>query len=630
MSQLVVRVLASLALGLASLLAAPAAHAIDSGDILVESVKGEVHVTMNGTARKVRAGSVLELPASVRTGRDGAIDLRQGATTVNVGPDTLLEFPVLEKRGDPVDRIIQPRGNAFYSIGKRPGRKLRVEAPYLVGVVKGTQFNVAAQDESTTISLFEGLLEVRATDDSDVVDLKAGEIASRKRGDPRISVFKMDPGKAPPTQRAPAGAGGGDGNNSGERSPGRDAAPARPAADDGETLRVDRQPAAPGSSGSLSGTGTVSAAPVTIAATVETHVDANSALARPNAADVNAATTVDAGAVSVGAGVSAGVDSGAVDATVTTNVNAGAASVDVGASATVDVSAGSISADTNVNAAVSVGNAAAVDAGVSAAVDVGNGAVSVDAGATVAVDAGNVAAVDTSVSAAVDVGNGAASVAVDTAAAVDVAGAATVDLGAAANVSVGADAASVAVDTAAAVDVAGAATVDLGAATNVDVGADAASVAVDTTAAVDVAGAATVDLGATSTVDVSGSAADVDLGAATTVDLGDTSVAAVDTGVAATVDPVAGDVTANVDLGADVAGVDTAVTTTVDAAAGSVDLGVSLGAVDLGVSVDLGLDNDDTDTGETTAPTTPPPVTTPVVEVVDGLLDGLIRRPGRR
>ena len=54
---------------------------------------------------------------------------------------------------------------------------------YLVGVVKGTQFNVAAQDEATTISLFEGLLEVRAADESGVVDLKAGEIASRQRDD---------------------------------------------------------------------------------------------------------------------------------------------------------------------------------------------------------------------------------------------------------------------------------------------------------------------------------------------------------------------------------------------------------------------------------------------------------------
>src|SRR5689334_17699367 len=186
---------------LAVLCASPAALAVDSGDIVVVSSKGEVHVTMGGAERKIRAGGVLELPATVRTGRDGSVELRQGATTVSIGPETLLEFPALEKRGAPVDRIVQPRGNAFYDIGKREGRKLRVETPYLVGVIKGTQFNVAAQEGSTTISLFEGRLEVRAADDSDVVDLKAGEIASFKRGDKSISVLKMDAGKAPTHSR---------------------------------------------------------------------------------------------------------------------------------------------------------------------------------------------------------------------------------------------------------------------------------------------------------------------------------------------------------------------------------------------------------------------------------------------
>src|SRR5215207_5389246 len=86
------RLVAMLLLAWASLICAPAAFAIDSGDIVVVSAKGEVHITMNGAERSVRAGGVLELPASVRTGRDGNVELRQGATTVSVGPETLLEF----------------------------------------------------------------------------------------------------------------------------------------------------------------------------------------------------------------------------------------------------------------------------------------------------------------------------------------------------------------------------------------------------------------------------------------------------------------------------------------------------------------------------------------------------------
>ena len=84
MKSLVVRPLVAAWMLVLALCAAPAAFAIDSGDIVVEKVKGEVHVTMNGVERSVRAGGVLELPATIKTGRDGAIDLRQGATTVTV------------------------------------------------------------------------------------------------------------------------------------------------------------------------------------------------------------------------------------------------------------------------------------------------------------------------------------------------------------------------------------------------------------------------------------------------------------------------------------------------------------------------------------------------------------------
>ena len=187
--------------------ASSCALALDTGDILVASMKGEVHFVVNGADRTLRAGNPLELPATVRTGRDGAVELRQGATSISVGPDTLLEFPALAMPGGSIDRVVQPRGNAFYNIGKRQGRKLRVETPFLVGVVKGTQFNVASQAQATTISLFEGLLEVRAADDSDVVDLRAGEIARRDRSASDISVLKMD-GKIPLAPKTPAGAGG--------------------------------------------------------------------------------------------------------------------------------------------------------------------------------------------------------------------------------------------------------------------------------------------------------------------------------------------------------------------------------------------------------------------------------------
>lgn len=189
-------------------LATSTAFALDIGNIVATNVRGEVSISAGGVTRPLKSGTALQLPATVNTGKDGSVDLKQGATTVSVGPDTQLDFPALETRQGAVDRIVQPRGKAFYDIGKRDGRKLRVETPYLVGVIKGTQFNVTAQPDGTTISLFEGRLEVLPSRGGESVDLTAGEIATLKAGDKSIEVLKSSgkllpkPASMPPSNGA--------------------------------------------------------------------------------------------------------------------------------------------------------------------------------------------------------------------------------------------------------------------------------------------------------------------------------------------------------------------------------------------------------------------------------------------
>ena len=173
-------------------LSAMAAATPSRGDIVAVTVHGTVSATMAGMTVPLSDGAILQLPATVRTGADGAVELRQGNSTFAAAGNTELEIPQSAAEDGLVERIVQIRGNAFYSIGKRTGTRLRVEAPYLVAVIKGTQFNVAAQEDSTTIALFEGHLEVRASDESDVVDLDAGEIAIRRRNDVSISVLRLN------------------------------------------------------------------------------------------------------------------------------------------------------------------------------------------------------------------------------------------------------------------------------------------------------------------------------------------------------------------------------------------------------------------------------------------------------
>jgi hypothetical protein len=378
---------------------AMAATSASRGDIVVVTVHGTVDATMAGMNVPLSAGAILQLPATVRTGADGAVELRQGTSTFAAASNTELEIPQSAAEDGLIERIVQIRGNAFYSIGKRTGTRLRVEAPYLVAVIKGTQFNVAAQEDSTTIALFEGHLEVRASDDSDVVDLDAGEIAIRHRNDVSISVLRL--------------------NAAARDSRRNQELAAQPQADsprstsDVVAARSDDTASRPRVDTTLPTDGPTRSNDVSVTPTERGRI----ADALPDTTELAAKTAVavdlPAGNVDVNTGVTA-----AVGEVVT---------ADVGADARVDIPAGAASVD--VGATAAVGEVASVDTSVSTAVNVPAGTVDVGAGATVS--AGNVPVAEVGAAAAVDVPAGAVDVGASTSvASTDVAANLGVDAGA--------------------------------------------------------------------------------------------------------------------------------------------------------------------------------------------------------
>ncbi len=460
------RFLLVLLAGVTHVAIAAAADSPDPQAIVVTAVKGEVSVTSAGHARAVQKGTVIELPATIRTGAHSSLDLRQDRTTVSIAADTSVEIPATVS-GPQLERIVQMGGNAFYNVGKRESKKLRVETPYLVAVIKGTQFNVAVQPEGATVSLFEGRLEVRAPDGSDVVDLNAGEIAVRQRNDRAIRVLRMDSGEA---VRNPAGS------------------------SDGNIAR--NQPGTAGHTDNASGTSRDATpdAPRPLAP-IDTRVDHHGGVETDNldahadvgvgpgsvkiATDASLDTQVMPASASIGADVALGVDGSAVDVGVDTSVSVGVSGVDVGM-------------DTGVDASVDLG-AGAVDVGVDTSLDVGAGGV----------DLG----VDTGVDAGVDLGAGTVDVGVDTS--LDV-GAGGVDLGVDTGVDAGVDLGGGAVDLGvdSALDVGGDA-VDLGVDTGVDAGVDLGAGSVDLGTDLGVGG---VDLGVDLGIDSGGIDLGVDLG----------------------------------------------------------------------------------------------------------------------
>jgi hypothetical protein len=321
--------------------------------IVVTAVQGDVRVTLGGESRAAKPGMVVRPPATIRT-RDGTLELRQGGTRVSIARDSEIAIPAAGVRGKPVDRIVQPRGNAFYDVAPRSGSKLRVETPYLVAVIKGTQFNVAANEESATVSLFEGRLEIWTPDESDVVQLNAGEIATRSRTDRAIRVLLMSSGEtlraqnAAPMERADTRSA----STADVTAPGFSTHdPVRlvePAGLSPQSSPLDRTPGgivgspAPALSAELPkleiGAGSL---PVL---NVEASLDLGAGNVSTGTAEVSVETSL-AGAIDAGVGTAVAVDlgSGSLDAGVTADIGvAGVDAVDATVTAGIDTSAGAI------------------------------------------------------------------------------------------------------------------------------------------------------------------------------------------------------------------------------------------------------------------------------------------------
>ena len=161
------------------------AHATE---VTVVSSRGSVSVTQNDHLVPVSASAHLTLPAQIRTGSDGVIDLRDNGSLVHIGPNSTVAIPESGPSGGLVDRYLQSAGSALYNIQGRHGRPMSVETPYLVSVVKGTVFTVSVEEGATSVTLMEGSLDVAAPDVSQHVLLKPNQSIRHSPGEPSLIV----------------------------------------------------------------------------------------------------------------------------------------------------------------------------------------------------------------------------------------------------------------------------------------------------------------------------------------------------------------------------------------------------------------------------------------------------------
>ncbi|MEQ9563316.1 MAG: FecR family protein [Woeseiaceae bacterium] len=364
----------------------------DTGALNVEEKSGAVRYRSQSPWLEPSLGQQIRLPAVISTGADGAIKLSQDNTVVAIAANTALEFFPGTESGKPIQRVVQSQGSAFYDIQTRESSRMRVETPYLVAVIKGTQFNVTNDIDSSTISLFEGQLQIEAPDIGDVVDLQAGQIARRHKNDSRITVISMENGEPIARNSSAAATSGeqdqGDGNADGGTTVSTGA---------GDTADVGIQVDVNGSDGGGMGVGEVAVSLPVVDAVIGTDLsagtgkidlglDGNVSL-RDTSIDLGLDTSISAGDVGAGLDAGLGVGDNSIDAGLDAGVDPGSGEIDLGLDTGVDVSDTSL--DLGLDASANLGSGE-VDLGLDSGIDTGSTPVDLDLGSAVDLGAGTI------------------------------------------------------------------------------------------------------------------------------------------------------------------------------------------------------------------------------------------------
>ncbi|WP_286221196.1 FecR domain-containing protein [Marinobacter apostichopi] len=126
----------------------------------------------------LNAGDALKVPVEIQTGPDSSVQIGQSGTFFDVSAETRLHLSTNDASSDGlISRVKQWFGTVFYDVERQPDT-FKVETPFLVSTVKGTQFTIVSTDEASFVTLKEGRLEVVDNKTGTRRILNPGDIAS--------------------------------------------------------------------------------------------------------------------------------------------------------------------------------------------------------------------------------------------------------------------------------------------------------------------------------------------------------------------------------------------------------------------------------------------------------------------
>jgi len=154
------------------------AFAADDGVWSVSKSSGEVWVTTTGTAQVALTQEETLRPGDmIRTGHNGRVLLVRGEETILIAPNSVIGLPT-EKSDGLATTILQQAGSILLEVEKKNVKHFEVETPYLAAVVKGTQFSVTVNANSTSVSVTRGQVEVSDFKSGQIAQVMPGQVAT--------------------------------------------------------------------------------------------------------------------------------------------------------------------------------------------------------------------------------------------------------------------------------------------------------------------------------------------------------------------------------------------------------------------------------------------------------------------
>ncbi|MCX6376984.1 MAG: hypothetical protein NTU88_13290, partial [Armatimonadetes bacterium] len=130
----------------------------------VVDADGKVTVQMkSGKTETVSIGRLYSTGDSIRTGKDGSVELSQEGLTIRVGPSTVFTLMEKELGGKPKGVLAVTLGSVKVKYERLTGSEPLIQSVGCIAGVRGTELSIAAgADGSSLIVVDSGLVSVEA------------------------------------------------------------------------------------------------------------------------------------------------------------------------------------------------------------------------------------------------------------------------------------------------------------------------------------------------------------------------------------------------------------------------------------------------------------------------------------